>query len=148
MKKILSDSIKKTHDCAAQFAKSLKGGEIFGLVGDLGSGKTTFVQGVARALKIKSTITSPTFVILREYQISDKRYAISHKLNSLVHIDLYRIESFADAESAGIFDYLGKADKVCFVEWADKIKNDLPKNTNYIKFKFINKNTREIKGEI
>ena len=136
MKKIISNSIRETDQIAAEFAEKLTGGEVFGLVGNLGSGKTTFVQGIAHVLEIKEKVTSPTFVILKEYQ--------TNKDFSLVHADLYRIDSLADAESAGLFDYLGKSDKICFIEWADKIKNDLPKKTKFIKFKFLNKNTRAI----
>jgi tRNA threonylcarbamoyladenosine biosynthesis protein TsaE len=148
MKKILSESITKTDKIAAEFAKKLKGGEIYGLIGNLGSGKTTFVRSVAKALGVKGTILSPTFVIIKEYRIPDKRFAISPKLQFLVHIDLYRLKNTDDIKSIGIEDYLGKKNKVCFIEWADKIKNDLPQNTKYINFKFIDKNTREIKGAI
>lgn len=133
---MLSKSFGRTQKIAADLTNRLSGGEIFGLVGNLGSGKTAFVQGIAKGLGVKEKITSPTFVILKEYRTSKKF--------SLVHIDLYRLKTLQDVLDVGLADYLGKKDKVCLIEWADKIKNYLPKKSKIIKFKFIDKNTREI----
>jgi len=140
MKKIISHSVKETNQIAAKLASKIKGGEIFGLIGNLGSGKTTFTQGLAKALKIKDRLLSPTFVILKEYP--------TEKDFSLVHVDFYRLNNPTDLESIGIFDYLGKKDKICFIEWAEKFKNQLPKQTKYIKFTFIDKFTRKIEGDL
>src|SRR4030043_2411237 len=112
MKKILSKSAEETKNIAAKFARNLKGGDIISLSGNLGGGKTTFVQGIASGLGVKEKITSPTFVIIKEYQ--------TIKNFSLVHIDLYRITNFSEAKTAGIEDYLGKSDKVCVIEWGEK----------------------------
>lgn len=136
----ISKSSQETKDIAAKFASKLNGGSTISLSGNLGGGKTTFVQGLARGLGIKEKITSPTFVIIKEYP--------TIKNFSLVHIDLYRINNFSEAKSAGIEDYLGKPDQVCVIEWGERIKEHLPKNTKLIKFKFIDENTREIKGEL
>ena len=140
MNKILSKSSQITKDVAAKFASKLKGGDIISLSGNLGGGKTTFGQGLAEGLGIKEKITSPTFVIIKEYP------TIKHF--SLIHIDLYRINNFSEAKTAGIEDYLGKSDKVCVIEWGEKIKDFLPENSQFIKFKFIDDSTREIKGDL
>lgn len=139
---MISHSAQETIKYGQQFAQKLKGGEVIGLMGDLGGGKTTFVQGLAKGLKIKQNITSPTFVILKVYNIL--RPNLHLRGVSLVHIDAYRLESIEDIKSVGLEDYLGRKDAIVIIEWAEKIKKVLPKNTRYLKFKFIDEKTREI----
>jgi len=106
-------------------------------MGDLGVGKTTFTQGLAEGLGIKDKIQSPTFVLLKQYEVHDDI--------SLIHADCYRLKSANDALSMGITDYLGKKDTICVVEWAKKIKRLLPKNTTYINFSHVDEHSRKIK---
>src|SRR4030042_2839716 len=123
MKKLeyLSKSAAQTQKLAGEVLKETlsikkrKNGIVLALEGELGGGKTTFVQGLASGLGVKEKITSPTFVIIKEYQ--------TIKNFSLVHIDLYRITNFSEAKTAGIEDYLGKPGKVCVIEWGEKIKD-------------------------
>ena len=82
---ITTKSSNKTQELAVNFAKKLKGGEVLGLKGDLGSGKTTFVQGLAKGLGVKESVTSPTFVILNLHQAGKGR--------TLAHFDLYRLNN-------------------------------------------------------
>ena len=140
MKEVISKSVEDTHKLASRIAAKLKSGDVLGLSGNLGGGKTTFVQGLAKGLGVQEKITSPTFVIIKEYP--------TIKNFDLVHIDLYRITSFTEAKTSGIEDYLGKPGKICVIEWAERIKEHLPDNTKFIKFKFINDSTREIKGDL
>lgn len=140
MKKILSKSVEETKNIAANFAAELNGGDVISLSGNLGSGKTTFVQGLAEGLGVGKKVTSPTFVIIKEYS--------TIKNFSLVHVDLYRISSYSEAESAGLSSYLGENNKVCVVEWGEKISEFLPDKTKFLKFRFVNENTREIKGDL
>src|SRR3989338_11279348 len=109
-----SDETKKT---AEKFAKKLRGGEVIALIGDLGAGKTTFVKGIAKGLGIKQNITSPTFVLIKEYQVE----CWKTQVKSLIHIDCYRMRYIKDALSFGITDYIGKKDVIVLIEWADKI---------------------------
>ncbi len=95
---------------------------------------------MAEGLGVKKKITSPTFVIIKEYP--------TIKDFSLVHVDLYRISNFSEAQSAGLSDYLEKPNKVCVIEWGERISDFLPDKTKLIKFKFIDDNTREIKGDL
>lgn len=149
MKKYISKSVKKTQKIAAQFAKKLKGGDVVSLSGNLGGGKTIFTQGLAKSLGVTENLTSPTFVILKEYKTLENEFSgKTKKPFDLVHIDLYRIEKFEDARSAGVSDYLGNSKKVCIIEWGEKIEDHLPEGTKNINFKFIDKNTREIKGDL
>lgn len=142
MTRLKTKNEMETMDFAANFAQSLKGGEILALSGDLGSGKTTFTKGLAEALKVEETITSPTFVVLKNYpaKIQDRKIVF-------VHVDAYRAETIEDIKSVGIEDYLGQADVVMVVEWAEKIIDILPKDIIKIGFETIDEKTREIRIE-
>ena len=101
---------------AAQVAARLQPGDVIVLTGDLGAGKTRFVQGVARALGITQEVTSPTFAIHVVYTGG------AYELN---HFDLYRLESPFDLEDIGYWEIL-EGDGVSFVEWGDKFPDALP----------------------
>lgn len=100
------------------------------LDGELGSGKTVFVKGFAKALGIEDNITSPTFTLIKEYENGEL---------PLYHMDVYRLED--DDESVGFRDYYKKGG-ITIIEWADIIKDKLPKERLEIKFKFVDENTR------
>ncbi len=137
---MISRNAGQTIEYARKFARELKGGEILGLFGELGSGKTTFVKGLAEGLKVMETITSPTFVMLKIYPAK-----IDKKDIEFVHIDAYRVENIDDIKSVGIEDYLNRGDTIVAIEWAEKIRKILPSNTIYLNFKHLNKkNQREI----
>ena len=152
-KDIISKSAAETQKIAADLAKKLKGGEILALTGDLGGGKTTFVQGLAKGLEVKKQITSPSFVLIKEYSISNQpaqgwsasggQSAINNKAKKLIHIDLYRLKKVDKILEKEISEYF-KPENIVVIEWAEKIKNALPKNTQWIKFDFVDENTRKI----
>ncbi|MFH1848088.1 MAG: tRNA (adenosine(37)-N6)-threonylcarbamoyltransferase complex ATPase subunit type 1 TsaE [Candidatus Omnitrophota bacterium] len=135
MKKIITRSGQDTIKLAEKFGRKLKRGDVVALVGDLGSGKTTFTKGIARGLGVKNTryINSPSFVIIKEYKGKVPLY----------HFDVYRLDDVKDLEDLGYEEYF-YADGVCVVEWADKIKSLLPKAALEVRFKFISENEREI----
>lgn len=122
-------SPSQTKNLAKKIAKSFKGGEVLGLVGNLGSGKTQFTKGLAEYFKIKQTITSPTFVLLKPYKTNDK------KIKHLIHIDCYRLENPQELIDIGLQEYLNNPDCITVIEWAEKVKKILPKNTKWIYFK-------------
>jgi tRNA threonylcarbamoyladenosine biosynthesis protein TsaE len=134
-KKIVTKNFEETQEFSKNFAKKFKGGEAIALYGDLGAGKTTFTQGLARGLGIKSRTISPTFVILRSYR---------GKSFNLHHLDLYRLISEKDVIEQGIFDLFNDPKNIVVIEWAEKMENFLPKNTIRIHLKYLNENTREI----
>jgi len=136
---MITYNTQQTIEYARKFAKKLRGGEVVGLIGELGSGKTTFVKGLAEGLKVVENITSPTFVILKSYpaEIEDRNI-------EFVHVDAYRIENIDDIKSVGIEDFLNRRDVIIIVEWAEKIKKILPKKTIYINFKHKSEKEREI----
>ena len=116
MSKLISTiSARQTMSWGVKLAKQLKGGEILSLVGDLGAGKTTFLKGLARGLKVSQHITSPTFVLMKVYP-TDKG-----QIKELVHVDCYRLPA-KEFNNIGLGDYLGRPDTVVAIEWADKLK--------------------------
>ena len=100
------------------------------LEGELGSGKTVFVKGFAKALGLEDNITSPTFTIIKEYPNGEL---------PLYHMDVYRLDEVED--DIGIKDYYKKGG-VTIIEWADLIQKDLPEERLEITFKIIDENTR------
>lgn len=136
--KFFSASEKQTFNFAEKFSRNLTGGQILGLTGNLGAGKTIFTKGLALGLGIKKNITSPTFVLMRVYPV--KRHGI---IKTLVHIDAYRIKSARDLIAIGADEYFNRPDTFTAIEWADKIKPILPKKTKFVKIN-INKNSRTI----
>lgn len=121
MPTIVSNSEKDTKQIAAKLAQKIKHGMI-ALSGQLGAGKTIFVQGFAEGLGIKEKIISPTFVLIRQHQIpNSKKY--------FFHIDLYRLDKYKDL---GLEEII-KSGNLILIEWAEKIKKILPKKTVWIK---------------
>jgi tRNA threonylcarbamoyladenosine biosynthesis protein TsaE len=115
------------------------------LIGELGSGKTTFVQGFAKRLRIKKRIISPTFVIMRKYDI-DKGLS-KNRLVDLYHIDLYRISGNFEKEikNLGLEELWQNDGNIILIEWADKIKQFLPKRTHWLNFDILSGSERNIK---
>lgn len=120
---------QQTYELASKIATGLVGGEIIILEGQLGAGKTTFAKGLAKALGIKEEVTSPTFVLMKEYAGRLKLY----------HFDLYRIKNIDELEELGFKDYMYEGG-VCVIEW-NKFKN-FPTPPIYVKIKRIDDNSR------
>lgn len=116
---------------ATKVAETFNGGDVLALVGDLGAGKTTFVQGLAKALGVRVPVKSPTFVRLWPYKLK----AQSTKFKTLVHVDAYRVKDVDELRESGLSEYLERDDVVTVVEWADRIKDLLPKRrTRWMRF--------------
>ena len=135
--KIITKNSKETQDLAKKLLIKLSGGEVLALEGDLGAGKTTFTQGLAKALGIKDKVTSPTFVLLKIYKTKHTR------IKQLVHIDAYRLNNATDLEAVGWQDYLNQ-DTLVVIEWADKVKATLPKTTKWLKFSLLPDESHQI----
>lgn len=119
MEKIFIRSLPELATYAKKFAAQLKGGETIGLVGELGAGKTAFVQALAKALGIHGAVRSPTFIILQVFKTG--KAAQKKGIALLAHIDAYRIVAEAELYRCGFDDYAGKSDTICIVEWADRV---------------------------
>jgi len=140
MLKIISHSEKQTFNFGKKLAQKLKGGEVMALIGELGAGKTVLIKGIAAGLGIKKTITSPTFVLMKLYKIRNPK----SEIRNLLHVDAYRLSSGQDLINIGLMDWLGKSDTVTVIEWADRVKEILPKKTIFVKIKMGKKKIERI----
>lgn len=139
---IRTESAKDTKRLAADFAEKVvtdlkrNSAAVVALEGDLGAGKTTFVQGFARALGVKENVLSPTFVLMKVYKVGCQMSGVRCYPKHLIHIDCYRLDSPQDLLHLGFKDLLKDKDAIILIEWADRIKKIIPtKNIFWIKFR-------------
>lgn len=132
---IITKNPKQTIELGKAISDFFQKGDIIALFGNLGSGKTTLVKGIAKGLKVKSQIVnSPSFVLLKEYEGRLPVY----------HFDFYRINKTEEIYGIGLEEFLfGKG--VCVIEWADRIKRFLPKQYLQIELQVKDKNKRKIR---
>jgi tRNA threonylcarbamoyladenosine biosynthesis protein TsaE len=124
---------EETIELGIRLGKVLTKGTIIGFFGDLGSGKTTLIKGVAKGLGVDELVKSPSFVVVTEYKGKLPVY----------HIDLYRIANSNELPEIGFEQYL-YGEGISLVEWAERAGNLLPPDTVKIKFEIINHNQRKI----
>lgn len=103
------------------------------LTGTLGAGKTTLIQGIAEGLGVKDYVTSPTFILINEYQGRIPFF----------HVDLYRLNSVDEVEDLGIEEYFSR-DGACVIEWAEKLEGLKPKSCCEIKIEIVSETERKI----
>ncbi|OGP66382.1 MAG: tRNA (adenosine(37)-N6)-threonylcarbamoyltransferase complex ATPase subunit type 1 TsaE [Deltaproteobacteria bacterium RBG_16_44_11] len=132
---ILSPNANKTIEVARLLGSKLKKGDILALSGELGSGKTCFTAGLARGLGVSENyqITSPTFTLINEYKARCNLY----------HFDLYRLNGYSEFEDLGYEEYFS-GEGVVVIEWAEKIADILPPSAFFIKFEYVDENSRKI----
>ncbi len=131
----LSSSSKKTREIARKFAESLQEGDVVTLTGELGSGKTTFVQGLAHGLGVTDFVNSPTFKLVNEFS---GRFI-------LYHFDFYRLDSPMDLVKIGFEEYINSKG-ITVIEWADKFPEIIPNKHIAVTFQFdsADENNRQI----
>jgi tRNA threonylcarbamoyladenosine biosynthesis protein TsaE len=136
---IITKASKETFELGRKIGSNLEGGKILALTGNLGAGKTTFIQGLAEGLGIKNKIVSPTFILMRQYDQGGRQL-------KLRHLDLYRLENDIEkeVENLGLFDMWKDKDSIVAIEWSEKIKSLLPKETVFINFENLDENKRRI----
>lgn len=118
MSVVVSRSPEETEAAGEALGRALGPGDVVGLCGELGAGKTCFVRGVARALGVERRPLSPTFALVGEYR----------GVRPVYHVDAYRTESLAEVAALGLEEYFDGAG-VTLVEWADKLRPLLPART-------------------
>ena len=124
---------QETIQLGEHFATFVEKGDVFSFVGELASGKTTFIKGILKGLNFEKPVTSPTFTLVNEY---DAKFPV-------IHIDCYREDEQERWIKLGMNDYMDE-ENVVIIEWADKIKSLLPVNTIQIQFSHKSINSREI----
>ena len=131
MSVFISKSREETLSFAESYAKTLRGGDVVLLDGEMGAGKTVFTKGLAKGLGIEEEVTSPTYAYLNDYD------------GRLFHYDCYRIESVEQAERLGLADYFDMGG-ICVIEWSQNIAPLLPRKTKRVTINKLSENEREI----
>ncbi len=151
MSTYITYSPNQTFDLGRKLAKKLlkqeplkRGAFVLALQGELGSGKTTFLQGFAKGLGIKEKITSPTFVIMKKFKIPSKKNKTGSKYEFFYHLDCYRLEKPKELYALGWKEIVGNRYNIVAVEWAERIRHLVPKSSLWIKFLLKRKNERKI----
>ncbi len=142
IKTVITNNFSETQQLGSKLSQNLQNAQIIALYGDLGSGKTTFVQGFAQGLGIKKKIISPTFIIVRTYEIDFGRKDLRFK--NFYHIDLYRIKDEHDIEGLGLSEIMSDPENIVAIEWPEKIENLLPDKRISISFEYLDSNGRRI----
>lgn len=135
-KKTITSSAQETIDFARVFARELKPGKVLCLEGPLGSGKTTFIKGLAEGLGLKhpEQVKSPTFVLMHIYKTTMPLY----------HFDCYRLNSLEELENIGFQDFVNDPQAISCVEWAEKAGDLIPEGSQHIHFEILDATQRRI----
>jgi tRNA threonylcarbamoyladenosine biosynthesis protein TsaE len=133
--KIISNSVQDTRKTGAKIAATASPGDVFALIGELGTGKTEFVRGFVEALCGPASVRSPTFSIVNIHESPEF---------PVYHFDFYRLKNKEDLTEIGFYEY-ARSDGVVLVEWADMFPDVLPENAVTVRFVDKGNNEREIK---
>ncbi len=124
--------------------KDRNSGLVLALQGELGSGKTQFVKGAASFLNITGTVTSPTFILMKRYQIEDTELIRRTGIKNMYHFDCYRIKEEKEIAELDWNKIVSNPENIVFVEWPENIKGLLPDDTTNIYFEDKGEGKREI----
>ncbi len=138
---LLTEDTNQTIKAGENFAKDIKPGDKIFLIGELGAGKTTFTQGIAKHFNIRGRIISPTFVLIRKHEVESKFKGERQDIKTLYHIDLYRLEDVKEIKGLGLDEILEDHEGVFLIEWGDRSKIEY---TWKINFEIIGDNKRRI----
>jgi len=126
----ISNSEIETISLGQEFGKKLKVGDSVSFYGDLGSGKTEFIKGICKQLKVHELVSSPTFTIINQYLGS-----LNNTEVPIYHIDLYRIKTHDELENIGFDECVHTQNGIKLIEWAEKASGDLPEDGYIISIK-------------
>jgi len=146
-KSLITKSAEETKQLAMELAQQIPLSSIITLTGDLGAGKTTFVQGLAAGFGIEKPVNSPTFLIIHRYELKTKNETRKDEHISarfLYHIDLYRIDKQDDIVGLGLLDILKEKESIVVIEWAEKMGKFLPEERIDVQFGYRDENKRKI----
>lgn len=120
----ITESPEQTAELAVMVGKKIREGTILCMEGDLGAGKTLFVQSLAATLGVEGEVTSPTFNLMNIYE----------GICPILHFDLYRLETVEQLEDIGFFEYTEDPEGIVVIEWADKFPEAMPEDHVAVKF--------------
>mgnify|MGYP003393585341 CR=1 FL=1 len=142
--KIITNSSEETQKFSEALAQKILQGKqyeraiVLSLSGDLGAGKTTFIQGFAKGLGIEEKILSPTFIVMKRFKIKDSRF------KNFYHFDCYRLDNEKDLETLGFVEIIENPENIVAIEWPERVEKILPKEVALIKFKHLEGSKREL----
>ncbi|MBM3206394.1 MAG: tRNA (adenosine(37)-N6)-threonylcarbamoyltransferase complex ATPase subunit type 1 TsaE [Candidatus Staskawiczbacteria bacterium] len=142
--KIITNSSEETQKFSEELAgkilrdKKQKKAVVLTLSGDLGAGKTTFIQGFAKGLGIEEKILSPTFIVMKRFKIQDSRF------KNFYHFDCYRLDNEKDLETLGFVEIIENPENIVAIEWPEGVEKILPKEVASIKFEHLEGSKREL----
>ena len=137
MEKIIIPSLDKIDEAARKFTELMGDETVYAFYGEMGAGKTTFINALCRALGVEDDPTaSPTFAIVNEYR-SDTTAEL------IYHFDLYRLDNYEQALEIGADDYFFSG-ALCLIEWPEKIEEILPADTGSVKLTELPDGSREL----
>ena len=137
---LISHNVTDTHAFARKILNNLQNHNVLALYGDLGAGKTTFVQGLARALGISKRLIIPTYVLMRQYPTTKTGSAY----NNLIHLDLYRVNGPDDLKSIDLIELMATPTNLVVIEWAEKADSILPPRRLDIHFESAGNSSHKI----
>ncbi|PJA86674.1 MAG: tRNA (adenosine(37)-N6)-threonylcarbamoyltransferase complex ATPase subunit type 1 TsaE [Candidatus Moranbacteria bacterium CG_4_9_14_3_um_filter_42_9] len=153
MQKVFNTSnFKETQELGKILASEITPGALICLSGDLGSGKTTFTQGLLKGLNVTGPFTSPTFLIIKNYQkeipisksqFPNKSKIKKYKIRNIYHVDAYRVTS-RDILNLGWKEMVAEKNNIIIIEWANRIRKIIPRGALWIKFEWLDQNKRKI----
>ena len=145
MKKFFTtEGLKETQKIGEHLAQTIvksglqKKAVVICLQGDLGAGKTTFIQGFAQGLGVTEKVLSPTFIVMKRFEINKNGF------KNFYHIDCYRLEGEKSMEALNLKDIISNPENIVAIEWAERIKKILPKEVVTIQFKYVTENERQL----
>ncbi len=141
---VISKNLEETGRIARELLDRLSPGgkaTVLALQGDLGAGKTAFAQAVGRILGADENMASPTFVIMKIYEINFRGF------KNLIHVDAYRLEKESELLHLGWEKIIEEPENLVLIEWPDNVPGAIPEDAKKISFKFIDESTREIDYE-
>lgn len=143
----VSKNTKDTKEIAGEFLAKIKplkkGATVVGLYGELGTGKTTFTQFIAKELKVKRKVASPTFVIMKKYLLSENSV-----FSSLFHLDAYRLKNEKELIHLGWEEIIGNKEHLVFIEWPENVIKVIPKKHHEIHITHTKEGHRKFKIKI
>lgn len=151
--KTTTHSLEEMHALAADFVKSIVSKKemdcatVVGLSGDLGAGKTSFTQGVAKAFFIDETVVSPTFVIMKKYNLTPQGLSLGKEFDAfthLIHIDAYRLEKSSELVHLGWQEIISDPKNLVLIEWSERVIDIIPAYYIKINFEHVSQNERTV----
>jgi tRNA threonylcarbamoyladenosine biosynthesis protein TsaE len=142
---VMTHTTEETQRFAEEFGRMVSGGTVVCLYGDLGYGKTTFTQGLAKGLGIEGRIISPTFIIMRSYKVKERKVKSENDERAMLyHVDLYRVNHEQEFVDLGLLDMMQDAANIVVIEWPDKLGKLLPEKRIDIHFDYVDEESRRL----